>query len=113
MAKSTNKFTNAAQIILGRGLERVRLSKNITRKQLGRIVNVPEQQIVRYESGDFIPLPMLERLMETMGEPIQKKFIRKISALRHLEIKTGNEQTELSDLYLEIFAECHERLHDS
>jgi transcriptional regulator with XRE-family HTH domain len=96
------KQPNKAERILGKKIERLRLMKQVSRMQLGRKINETEQQIAKYESGEFIPLTVLEAIAEALGEPIQKKYIRRISFLRKLEIETQIEQEELSDLYQEI-----------
>lgn len=91
-----------AQIVLGKRIERLRLRCGLSRMQLGRAINQKEQQIGKYEAGAFVPLPMLEKIAEVLGDPIQKRLIRKISFFRKLEQETKTEQSELLELYQEI-----------
>lgn len=98
---SKNKVNTAAQKVLGERLMQLRLHQDIPRKQLAKIVKITDQQLAKYESGDFVPISMLELLTKTLGEPIPKKIIRRISALREREIASGEEQVELNALYCE------------
>ena len=91
-----------AEIILGKTVEALRISKQVTRSQLGRKINKLEQQVAKYEKGEFIPLPVLEAIYEALGEPIPKRIIRRISFLRKLEMETDVEQEELCALYNEL-----------
>lgn len=93
----------AAQIRLGEHLQKLREHKNITRKQVGKKVKVPEQQIAKYEAGAFVPMAMLEDITKFLGEPIAKKIIRRISLLRKKELAEEIEIEELNDLYDEAF----------
>lgn len=105
MAKRTPTKFSEDQITLGATLEQLRLKKAISRKELGRSVKVTEQQIALYESGGFVPITMLERIAETLGEPIEKKVIRRISALRHKIIGKAEGHEELGALYATLFEE--------
>ncbi len=100
------RTSNLAEITLGKNLARLRQSQDITRLQLGRMVNKKEQEIEKYEKGEFVPLPVLEDIAKALGEPIPKKIIRRISFLRKLEMETGIEQEELADLYNEALPEA-------
>lgn len=99
------KQPNNAERMLGKKIERLRLVKQMSRMQLGRKINETEQQIAKYETGEFVPLTVLEAIASALGEPIQKKYIRRISFLRKLEIETQVEQEELAGLYSEILPE--------
>ena len=104
MAKRYTRLPTKAEATLGRQIVAMRHAKGITTHQLGKLVNVPEQQIGRYENGSsFIPIEMLEALAKVMGEEIPKRIIRRIAALRHREIRDEEEQIELEALYLEAF----------
>jgi transcriptional regulator with XRE-family HTH domain len=103
MAKMKPKPKSEDQLLLGTNLERLRAQKDMTRKQLGKIVKVTEQQITRYETGGFVPLAMLERICETLDAPIQKKWIRRISALREQIKENGEGHEVLAALYKEVF----------
>lgn len=103
------KIVSKSQIILGRNIERLRLKKEITRMQLGRKINKTLQQIERYERGDFVPLPIMESIGLALGEPVQKKIIRRISFLRKLETEEAiDQEEELIELYNEAFPEDEE-----
>ena len=103
MPSATKPF--AAEILLGQCIEQARLKCGLTRRELARAINEKEQQVVKYESGGFVPLPQIEAITEALGDPVQKKYIRRISFLRKLEKETGTEQVELFDLYREVFAD--------
>ena len=105
MAKRKPKNFSEDQIVLGEKLQHLRLKKAMSCKELGRSVKVTEQQIALYESGGFVPLAMLERLAETLGEPIEKKVIRRISAMRHQIIDTQQGHEALCALYASLFEE--------
>lgn len=96
-----------SNIILGKNIERVRIVKNMTQKQLGRKINQVEQQIAKYENGiDLIALPMLEKIASALDEPIAKKIIRKICFTRKLEVEKKIDLTdELIDLYNQALPE--------
>ena len=69
---------------------------------LGKKINKTKQQIEKYEKGDFVPLPIIEKIAVALDAPIKKKIIRKISNLRKIEIETQQTQEELIDWYNEI-----------
>lgn len=101
MSRSQKIF--AAEILLGQLIAQARTRKGMTKRDLARLIREKEQQITKYESGGFVPLPQIEAIAEALGEPVQKKIIRRISFLRKLEKETGTEQEELSSLYREAF----------
>lgn len=90
-----------AQIRLGELLHKLREHKNVSRKELGKMVKVTEQQIAKYEAGAFVPMAMLENLSTSLGEQIPKKLIRRISALRKIELQEEEEIAELIEVYEE------------
>lgn len=94
-----------AELLLGKNIERLRLSKKISRMQIGKKINATEQQVAKYESGEFVPLTVLEAIAEILDMPIQKRVIRRISFLRKLEKETKIEQEELLELYNAIFSD--------
>ena len=117
MAKRKEKPKSVEAVLLGEKLFALREGMGIARKALGRRVKVTEQQIAKYEAGDLVPMAMLERLCEELDAPIQKKYIRRISDLRH-EIKKHQDdaksdaeiagyveelRTELCELYEFVF----------
>ncbi len=99
------KIGAKAEIFLGKKIAEFRISKNIQRIEIAKKIRQTERQIEKYENGEFIPIPVLESIMEAMGEPIQKRLIRQISNLRKLEKETKIEQDELISLYQQIFEE--------
>jgi transcriptional regulator with XRE-family HTH domain len=101
MGRYTKRLPDRAEISLGQRLLAMRKAKGMTTKQLGKLVNVPEQQIGRYEAGAFVTIEMLEALAYAMGEEIPKRLIRRISALRQGEWMGDNELDELEALYAE------------
>ena len=94
-----------AEEVLGRELARLRRIKGVNARDLAKKIRETEQQIKRYEAGTFVPLPVLEALTDAMGEPIQKRDIRRISNLRKLEMEGHDVMDELCDLYREVFAD--------
>ncbi len=98
MAKRQRTSTEAEKF-LGKRIEQIRLARGITRMQLGRTVNVPEQQIEKYERGALVPLPMLEAIGEALDEPIPKRIIRRISFSRKLEFEQQVDQPDLIGYY--------------
>jgi len=96
---------NKAEILLGKKIEKMRLRRGMSPLQLGREINQKEQQIKKYENGEFVPLPVLEEIASVLDVPIQKKLIRRISFLRKLEMETKIEQEDLVDLYNEVMSE--------
>lgn len=95
----------AAELVLAKRIEAARTEAGISRREMARILREPEQQIVKYESGGFVPLPKIEAIGEALGEPVTKRTIRRISNLRKLEMEKGIEQHELSDLYAILFTD--------
>jgi transcriptional regulator with XRE-family HTH domain len=100
MAK--NGIGEAAEILLGKKIEELRVKNGMTHKELGKKIGQIEQQIKKYEAGAFIPLKILEELALALNSQIRKRQIRRISNLRKLEIETGIEQTELLEIYEEV-----------
>lgn len=99
----------SSSIILGRNIQRTRMAKDMTRMQLARKINKKEQDITRYETGNFVPLPTLEKIGIAFDEPIAKKIIRRISFVRKLETEQQAEyDDELTDLYNEALPEIEE-----
>lgn len=98
-----NRIGKTAEIHLGKKIEKLRLSKNVTRKQLGHKINETERQIMKFETGEMLPIPILENIAKVLGEEIPKRIIRRISLLRKVEMETKVEQLELIDLYNEAF----------
>lgn len=110
MARRNTRQPTQAEITLGQRIIAMRAAKGISVRQLGKLVNVPEQQITRYENGSaFIPIEMLEAIAREMGEEIPKRIIRRIAALRHREIREQAEQEELEALYIEAFPDISEQ----
>jgi transcriptional regulator with XRE-family HTH domain len=108
MARRKNN-TRESSAQLGRNIQKMRIAKDMSRKQLGKIVNKPEQQIALYESGDFVSLPMIEAIGEALGEPVEKKIIRRISFVRKLEVEQNTQmEEELTELYNAAFPEVEE-----
>ena len=104
MAKRFTRKPTSAEVTLGQRIQAMRLAKGLSPRELGRLVNVPEQQITRFENGSaFIPIDMLEALAREMGEEIPKRIIRRISTLRHIERAEEEEQVELGSLYCDAF----------
>jgi transcriptional regulator with XRE-family HTH domain len=98
------KQPTKAEILLGKEIEKLRRQRDLTRMQLGKIVNQKEQQIAKYETGGaLVPMSMLESIADALDAPIQKKVIRRISLLRKIEIDTETEQTELLEIYSTLF----------
>lgn len=104
MLEKTKPF--AAELVLGQRIEDARKAVGLTRREMGRKIRETEQQIAKYESGGFVPLPKIEAIGEVVGDPVQKRIIRRISNLRKLEIEKGIEQHELSDIYAELFTDA-------
>lgn len=101
MAKK--KLYTPSSVTLGENLERLRLQRDMTRLQLGKKVNAKEQQIAKFEQGEFIPLPMLEKIGLALDDQIPKKVIRKISSLREKAKMEGEESEELQRLCAKVF----------
>ncbi|MAR57023.1 MAG: hypothetical protein CMM93_07560 [Rickettsiales bacterium] len=94
-----------AQIVLGEEIRALRERQQVTIKELAKRVRVTEQQMVKYEAGAFVPIPMLEAISKTLDAEIQKKYIRQISAAREREKDGSEEQELLCALYREAFEE--------
>ncbi len=77
----------------------------MTPLQLGKKVNETLQQITKYEEGNFIALAKLEDLCQALEVPIPKKYIRRISFLRKLEMELEQEQEGLIEIYDKIFSD--------
>lgn len=92
-----------SQLLLGKNIERMRVSKDMTRMQIARKIRKNEQDIAKYESGELlVPLPVLQNIAAALDEPIQKKIIRRISFVRKWEVeKKVAMESELIDLYNE------------
>lgn len=101
--KKRNEYYPPAQIALGEHLMQLRESRDVSRKALGKIVKMPEQQIAKYEAGAFVPISMLENITKTLGAQIPKKIIRQISAAREREKDGSEEQELLAELYAQAF----------
>lgn len=101
MTQKTKFFE--AELVLGQCIELARRRAGLNRKQLGQLINENEQQITKYETGGFVPLTKIEDIAIALDSPIQKKYIRRVSFLRKLEMETGTEQTELCELYRSLF----------
>ncbi len=102
------RIQQPSQIELGKHIERVRLQKGMTRKQLGKAVKVTEQQIEKYEHGAFVPMAILDGLAKAMDEMIPKKILTRISAARTRETEELLEQETLCDLYNQAFPQDEE-----
>lgn len=94
-------------LILGKRIELIRTAKNMTRMQLGSIINQTLQQVQRYECGAaLVSLPVLEKIASAFDEPVAKKIIRRISIVRKLEVERKTEMSdELIDLYNQALPE--------
>lgn len=99
------KFIKESDALLGKQIERYRLHIGMTRKQLGKIINEPEQKIAAFERGEFIALSTIEAIGLAMDCQAPKKIIRKISDLRFREKeKFADEQEALCELYAQLFS---------
>jgi transcriptional regulator with XRE-family HTH domain len=108
MPTNYKKIRESSQI-LGKNIERLRLSRDVTRKKLGRSINKNEQQIAKYEKGEFVPLPVIEAIGKALDEPVPKKIIRRISFVRKLEAEQNAEHDdELIKLYNEAMPDPYE-----
>ncbi len=95
-----------SSIWLGKRIERIRTFKNIPIKQVSKLLKETEQQIIKMERGAFISLPKLQLMAELFDMPIQKRIIRKISALRKLEQENKTSyDDELQALYEEALSD--------
>tara|TARA_B110000259_G_scaffold188423_1_gene247259 strand:+ start:5018 stop:5347 length:330 start_codon:yes stop_codon:yes gene_type:complete len=103
---SIKRNIKKSNIFLGKNIEQLRLTKNISYMSLGQKINKTKQQIVKYERGeDLVPLPILEDIATELGHPIAKRIIRRISIVRKLETQSGAEMTdELIALYSQVLS---------
>ncbi len=90
---------------LGKRLEQARIKAAMSQMQLGRKVNVFQQQIDKYEKGARVPIALLQEILEALNYDIPKKLLRKISNSRKLEIETKTIRDDLLEFYQEIFIE--------
>lgn len=105
MARRKNNIRESSAL-LGRNIQKMRIAKDISRKQIAKSINKTENQLALYESGDFISLPMIEAIAEALGEPVEKKIIRRISFVRKLEAEQNTHlEEELCELYNAAFPE--------
>jgi len=101
---SWEKISVEADIVLGEQIEKRRLAREVTRKQLGKVIKVTLQQIEKYEKGiDRVPMARLEIIGEFLDARVQKRIVRRISNLRKLESETGEIKDELVEIYSTIF----------
>ncbi|MDA0782651.1 MAG: helix-turn-helix transcriptional regulator [Rickettsiales bacterium] len=108
MAKRA-KNIRPSSALLGKNIARLRIAKDMSRNQLGRMINKNEQQIAKYEAGEFIPLPVIEDIGKALDEPVPKKIIRKISFIRKLETEQNAKlDNELSELYNLAFGDIYD-----
>ena len=103
MAKK--RTPNKAELFLGERIKKFRIAREMTHLQLGKKINKIEQQVAKYENGEFVPLGVLEDIANVLADQIPKKIIRRISTLRKKEMDTKIEQTELIDLYMQALPE--------
>ena len=102
-----------AEILLGKRIKDMRISKDITRKQLGKMIKETEQTVDKYENGGaYVPLAKMETIAKAMGEEIPKRIIRKINKFRNLEKKLNIDQVELVELYGEAFPDSFPEYDD-
>jgi hypothetical protein len=97
------RVPSKSEIILGKNIENMRLAKNITRRQLGKVINQLEQKVKSYEKGGFVPLTVIEDIGDAFNERVPKRIIRRISTFRKNEIAHNIIHDELCDLYNEAF----------
>ena len=95
----------ASQYILGEAIAEQRRRVGLNLKTLGKLVRTTEQQVAKYEAGDFVPLATLEALGKALHAPIRKRIIRQISALREQEKMRNESLNALADLYQSLFTE--------
>lgn len=99
---------NEAERLLGQELARLRRIKGVNARDLAKKIRETEQQIKRYEAGAFVPLGVLEAFAEALGEPIQKRDIRRISNLRKFEKEKGEIMPELAEIYAQLFVDIED-----
>lgn len=90
------------EIVLGKNIWRWRDHLGLGPRDISKKLNMTEKQYLLLERGAFVPLPKLEIIGKVLGQPVQKRDIRRISFLRKLEKETGVEQVDLVDIYNEI-----------
>lgn len=100
----SERIGKSAERMLGQLIEQKRRACGLSQMDLGRRINQKQQQIVKYEAGEFVPLPVLEAICAALDTTAPKRLIRRISFLRKLEMETETEQAELIPLYHEIFS---------
>ncbi len=99
-----NRHTpNDAEMMLATMIIEQRMRMGLSRMQLAKKLKVTEAQIGKYETGSLVPLGKIEELGLIFGERVEKRVIRRISFLRKLERDIRVEQTELSEIYQELF----------
>ncbi len=104
-----HKTIRESSALLGKNIQRLRVAKDMSRKKIARIIKKSEQQIAKYESGEFVPLPVIEDIASALGEPVAKKIIRRISFTRKLEAeKNIHMEEELCELYNDAFPELED-----
>lgn len=93
-----------SDLVLGKSIEKLRMLKDVSRRQLGRIINKNEQKIQKYETGqDFVPLPIMEKIAIALDQPVNKKIIRRISFIRKTEFE---ENVQLDDELILLYEEA-------
>ncbi|MCJ8322384.1 MAG: hypothetical protein HRU29_10815 [Rhizobiales bacterium] len=90
------------EIVLGKNIWRWRDHLKLGPRDIGKKLKMTEKQYLQLERGAFVPLPKLEIIGKVLGQPVQKRDIRRISFLRKLEKETGIEQVDLIGIYNEI-----------
>jgi transcriptional regulator with XRE-family HTH domain len=101
--KKRDSYLPPHQILLGELIMKLREANNLTRKEFSRKIRVTDQQLTKYEAGEFVPMAMLETIAKTLDAEIPKRIIRRISAARERE-KDGSDEIEtLEELYREAF----------
>jgi transcriptional regulator with XRE-family HTH domain len=101
---SNKRSIKKSDLALGRNIEKLRLLKNLSRRELGRKINKNEQQILKYETGhDFVPLPIIEKIAVALDQPVNKKIIRRISFVRKTE---SEENVQLDDELINLYDEA-------
>lgn len=98
------------EIVLGKNIWRWRDHLGLGPRVLGKKLKMTEKQYLQLEMGALVPLPKLEIIGKILGNPVQKRDIRRISFLRKLEKETGVEQVGLVEIYNEILP--HPELED-
>lgn len=94
---------NEAQIYLGQALRNLREDNQITYVAISKHLKKTRKQIEDYEKGEFIPMAILEKMSDFLGNQITKRDIRRISKYRKFEAENKTDSMELFELYKEIF----------